>query len=136
MTPAGWPGSFFEFYKVIPLLKQTGRFHIVAPSLPGYGFSSAPKERGCGVTEMAAVVDTLMTSLGYSKYLAQGGDWGGIICRALAKYHTRSCAAVHVNMCLALPRYYNPLHLLQVANVALLPRVPLLMSKVEVRRVK
>jgi pimeloyl-ACP methyl ester carboxylesterase len=51
----------------------------------GYGFSSAPKERGCGVTEMAAVVDALMISLGYNKYLAQGGDWGSIICRALAK---------------------------------------------------
>jgi hypothetical protein len=52
------------------------------------------------------------------------------------RYHTRSCAAVHVNMCLALPRYYNPLHLLQVANAAILPRWPLLLSKVEVRRVK
>eukprot|EP00878_Enallax_costatus_P000126 GHUV01000166.1.p1 GENE.GHUV01000166.1~~GHUV01000166.1.p1 ORF type:complete len:398 (+),score=108.50 GHUV01000166.1:2289-3482(+) len=129
----GWPGSYFEFYKLIPLLKADGRFHIVAPSLPGYGFSSAPEERGYGVTAIATCMDSLMATLGYSRYIAQGGDWGAIICRALAKHHTATCAAIHINMCVARPSFMNPRHLLQLANVALLPQLPVFLNSFEMR---
>lgn len=132
----GWPGSYFEFYKLIPLLKATGRFHIVVPSLPGYGFSSAPQERGCGVTAMAGIMDSLMAALGYTRYIAQGGDWGAIICRAIAKYHSARCAAIHLNMCVAQPSYTNPLHILQGVNALLLPQLPLLLTSTEIQRVQ
>jgi pimeloyl-ACP methyl ester carboxylesterase len=56
----------------------------VAPSLPGYGFSSPPRRRGFGATAIARTLNGLMGALGYDKYLAQGGDWGAIVCRALA----------------------------------------------------
>jgi pimeloyl-ACP methyl ester carboxylesterase len=129
----GWPGSYFEFHKLIPILKADGRFHIVAPSLPGYGFSSPAKERGCGVTAIASCMDSLMATLGYNHYIAQGGDWGAIICRALAKYHSSTCAAIHINMCLARPSLSNPFHLLQLANVALFPRLPLFLNASEIQ---
>eukprot|EP00879_Flechtneria_rotunda_P002300 GHRR01002493.1.p1 GENE.GHRR01002493.1~~GHRR01002493.1.p1 ORF type:complete len:398 (+),score=95.95 GHRR01002493.1:154-1347(+) len=132
----GWPGSYFEFYRLIPLLQQDGRFHIVAPSLPGYGFSSAPQSRGFGVTAMAACMDALMATLGYSRYMAQGGDWGAVICRALARHHSSTCAAIHITMCMARPSFTNPLHLLQVANAALLPQFPLFLNSQELQRVK
>lgn len=132
----GWPGSYFEFYKLIPLLRRDGRFHIVAPSLPGYGWSSAPTRRGCGATSIARMLDALMASLGYSKYMAQGGDWGGIVCRALAKHHPSTCRAVHVNMAVAVPRMSNPRHLLTVLNVALAPKTPVFLSRRELEGVQ
>lgn len=58
----GWPGSYFEFHKLIPHLSE---FHVVVPSLPGYGFSSAPKIRGFGITHMAKTLDMLMKGLGW-----------------------------------------------------------------------
>lgn len=129
----GWPGSFFEFYKLIPLLMRDGAFHIVAPSLPGYGFSSAPTKRGYGATAIARAVDALMAGLGYPRYVAQGGDWGAIVCRALAVNHQSSCRAIHVNMCVARPRMTNPWHLLQLANAALAPWLPLALSSHEIK---
>ncbi|KAF8056825.1 epoxide hydrolase [Scenedesmus sp. PABB004] len=130
----GWPGSYFEFIKLIPLLGDA--FHIVAPSLPGYGWSSAPKQRGFGSTAIAATVDSLMARLGYARYIAQGGDWGAIICRALAKYHQTSCAAVHLNMVVASPRLTSPRHLLQLANVAVAPGLPIFLSAGELAGLK
>ncbi|WIA41290.1 hypothetical protein OEZ86_004893 [Tetradesmus obliquus] len=131
----GWPGSYFEFHKLIPMLKATGRYHIVAPSLPGYGWSSAASERGMGVTAIAGIMDSLMSQLGYRRYLAQGGDWGAIICRALGVYHSGSCAGIHINMCVAPPKLTNPWHLAQVANAWLAPRLPLTMSEAELQGV-
>lgn len=96
----GWPGSFFEFHNLIDSLAE---FHVVVPSLPGYGFSSAPTTRGFGISEMAKTLDELMVGLGYSKYIAQGGDWGSIVARALATNHSKSCRGIHINMVAMLP---------------------------------
>ena len=87
----GWPGSVFEFYKVIPMLTQRG-YIIVAPSLPGYGFSEAPQVPGLGVTETARIFAELMKKLGYDKYYVQGGDWGAAVSEALAVIDTRSAS--------------------------------------------
>jgi microsomal epoxide hydrolase len=101
----GWPGSVYEFHKVIPMLiepeKFGGRaedaFHVVAPSLPGFGFSSAPKERGWSNQRMAEVIAKLMVRLGYARYGAQGGDWGGGIVRWLATNDGAHCVGAHSN---------------------------------------
>src|SRR6185295_16964694 len=79
----GWPGSIVEFVKVIPMLTDPAAhggvgadaFHVVCPSLPGYGFSDKPKERGWSVERIARAWSELMLRLGYNWYYAQGGDW-------------------------------------------------------------
>jgi epoxide hydrolase len=106
----GWPGSIVEFHKVIePLTNPTahgGRaddaFHVVCPSLPGYGFSGKPTETGWGVGKVAEAWETLMTRLGYDRYGAQGGDWGGAVTTAIGR-NGRNCAAIHVNFALGFP---------------------------------
>lgn len=80
----GWPGSFIEFTKMIPLLNRDTEeydfvFEIVAPSLPGYGFSDAARKPGLGPAEMGLIFDRLMMRLGYKHYYVQGGDWGSLI---------------------------------------------------------
>ncbi|KAJ3516691.1 hypothetical protein NLJ89_g963 [Agrocybe chaxingu] len=76
----GWPGSFIEARKILPLLTQASpdhpSFHVVAFSLPGYGFSTAPKKKGFDIAQYAEVGNKLMLSLGYEEYVTQGGDWG------------------------------------------------------------
>ena len=80
----GWPGSIVEFHKVIePLTNPTAiggdaadAFHVVCPSLPGYGFSGKPTRTGWGVERIAEAWTALMARLGYDRYGAQGGDWG------------------------------------------------------------
>ncbi|KAJ3314749.1 hypothetical protein HDV04_005755 [Boothiomyces sp. JEL0838] len=89
----GWPGCILEFWDLIPLLDQ---FDLVIPSLPGFGFSSAPTTSGYGIDEFASIFSKLMVKLGYKEYVAQGGDWGGIICKALAVNHSE-CKGIHVN---------------------------------------
>lgn len=80
----GWPGSVREFYELIPLL-TTPRddadfvFDVVAPSLPGYGFSQGAAKTGLGNIQMAVVMNNLMKRIGFDKYYIQGGDWGAII---------------------------------------------------------
>ncbi|MSR32959.1 MAG: epoxide hydrolase [Gemmataceae bacterium] len=101
----GWPGSFVEFYKILgPLTdpvahggKAEDAFHVVCPSLPGFGFSSMPKERGWSSQRMAEVIAKLMARLGYEKYLAQGGDWGGGIVRWMAGADGGHCLGAHSN---------------------------------------
>ena len=84
----GWPGSIVEFHKVIEPLTNpaSGRaedaFHVVCPSLPGYGFSGKPTRTGWGVEKIAAAWETLMVGLGYDRYGAQGGDWGAAVTTA------------------------------------------------------
>ena len=103
----GWPGSFFEFAKVIgPLtdpIKYGGKaedsFDVVALSLPGYGFSGKPTEPGFNTTRMAGVIAKLMARLGYTRYGAQGGDWGALISRILAIDDAQHVAGLHLNMC-------------------------------------
>ena len=95
----GWPGSVAEFQKIIPLLTDPtahggtadDAFHVVAPSLPGFGFSGKPKERGWSSQRMAETTAKLMARLGYSRYGAQGGDWGGGIVRWLASNDGGHC---------------------------------------------
>ncbi len=101
----GWPGSFVEFLKVIDPLTHPERhggdaadaFSVVVPSLLGYGFSSKPK-KPIGPRTIARVFDTLMTAtLGYTDYIAQGGDWGSAISGWLG-FEGKGCTAIHLNM--------------------------------------
>jgi pimeloyl-ACP methyl ester carboxylesterase len=100
----GWPGSVHEFHKIIgPLTdpvahggKAEDAFHVVCPSLPGFGFSGKPKERGWNSQRMAEVIAKLMARVGYEKYGAQGGDWGGGIVRWMALADA-CCVGAHSN---------------------------------------
>jgi pimeloyl-ACP methyl ester carboxylesterase len=96
----GWPGSIVEFHKVIEPLTDT--FHVVCPSLPGYGFSGKPSRTGWGVDKVASAWETLMTRLGYDRYGAQGGDWGAAVTTAIG-HNGGHCAAIHLNMPLGFP---------------------------------
>ncbi|MEC9392972.1 MAG: epoxide hydrolase, partial [Pseudomonadota bacterium] len=107
----GWPGSIVEFHKIInPLIdpvshggKAEDAFHIVCPTLPGYGFSGKPSQPGTGVEKIAELWDLLMSKIGYNKYFAQGGDWGSAITIAIGKQNRGSCKGIHVNMPFAPP---------------------------------
>ncbi len=92
----GWPGSIVEFLDVIPMLTDT--FHVVAPSLPGYGFSGPTRARGWDVPRIARAFAALMDELGYERYGAQGGDWGAQLTTRIAALDAEHCAAVHLNM--------------------------------------
>ena len=103
----GWPGSVWEFHKIIPPLTDPARFGgdprdaftVVAPSLPGYGFSFAPGQPRFGITEIADAFATLMTDvLGYRRFAAQGGDWGGFITSRLGLAYADRLAGIHVNL--------------------------------------
>jgi len=99
----GWPGSFIEVRKVLPLLIEASpnhpSFDVVALSLPGYGFSEAPKKKGFAIDQYAEVGHKLMLALGYDEYVTQGGDWGSIIIRVIAKlFGNRHNKAFHMNM--------------------------------------
>jgi microsomal epoxide hydrolase len=103
----GWPGSFVEFTKVIgPLTDPVaygGRaddaFDVVVPSLPGFGFSGRPRESGYNPQKMAALFAKLMARLGYSRYGAQGGDFGSAVTRSLAQQDSAHMAGLHLNFC-------------------------------------
>ena len=107
----GWPGSVLEFLNIIePLTDPTttggdssDAFHLVIPSLPGFGFSDQPITPGVGVAQIAAMWDTLMQRLGYESYIAQGGDWGSLVTHALLLHPGTHCLAGHVNLPLVLP---------------------------------
>jgi len=103
----GWPGSVWEFHKIIPMLTDPARFGgdardaftVVAPSLPGYGFSFAPGQARFGITEIADAWAQLMTDvLGYGRFAAQGGDWGGFITSRLGAAYPERLAGIHVNL--------------------------------------
>ncbi|KAF2113852.1 Alpha/Beta hydrolase protein [Lophiotrema nucula] len=101
-----WPASFVEVQKIIDALTDPQSlpsfgagaqqaFHVVAPSIPGFGFSDASSDEGFGVKETAAMFDGVMRRLGYEGYVAHGVGWGFSICRALAVQHPQRCMAVH-----------------------------------------
>jgi pimeloyl-ACP methyl ester carboxylesterase len=108
----GWPGSVLEFRKVIGPLTEPERhggrredaFHVVAPSLPGYGFSDRPVGTGWTVERIAAAWAVLMQRLGYGRWVAQGGDWGAAVTTALAVAKPRGLVAAHMNIVSARPR--------------------------------
>ena len=91
----GWPGSYLEFLGVIEPL--TAEFHLVIPSIPGFGFSGPTHEKGWGVDRVAHAWAELMSRLGYDRYGAQGGDWGSVISRALANVAPDRVVGVHLN---------------------------------------
>jgi epoxide hydrolase len=107
----GWPGSIVEFLKVIgPLTDPTAHggaaadaFHLVIPSLPGYGFSDKPARPGWGVERIADAWARLMARLGYQRYGAQGGDWGTSVSTGIAQRHPGHVAGIHLNPPLAPP---------------------------------
>lgn len=107
----GWPGSFYEFYKVIgPLTdpvahggKAEDAFHVVIPSLPGFGFSDKPRQPGWSVSRMSDVIAKLMARLGYTRYGAQGGDWGAGVVRWLGNYDSEHVVGIHLNFVNANP---------------------------------
>ena len=107
----GWPGSVVEFLKVIgPLTepqehggKADDAFHLVIPSLPGYGFSDKPQATGWGVEKIAEAWSALMARLGYSQYFAQGGDWGSVITSYVARQDPEHCLGIHINMGIVAP---------------------------------
>lgn len=102
----GWPGSFVEFLEVIgPLVDPVAyggdavdAFHIVCPSLPGYGFSDRPTTRSRGLPWIGDTWATLMDRLGYNHYVAQGGDWGSAVTCILGESHMDEVAGIHITM--------------------------------------
>jgi epoxide hydrolase len=107
----GWPGSIVEFQKVIePLTDPTKHggsagdaFHVVCPSLPGYAFSDKPTSTGWNVERIGRAWSVLMPRLGYSKFVAQGGDWGAIVTTAIGLNDTKNCLGIHLNMPIVTP---------------------------------
>jgi len=107
----GWPGSIVELLKVIePLTDPTAHggqaddaFHLVIPSLPGYGFSARPTEPGWAPARIASAWDTLMKRLGYDHYVAQGGDWGAVVTEAMGRQAPAGLRAIHVNLAATVP---------------------------------
>ena len=117
----GWPGSVFEFLDIIPRLTDPARFGgdardaftVVAPSLPGYGLSFRPGQKRYGVPEMADCVATLMHEvLGFSRFGAQGGDWGAAVTSRLAYAYPDRMIGIHINLMMAAGRdptaFQNP----------------------------
>jgi pimeloyl-ACP methyl ester carboxylesterase len=112
----GWPGSVFEQIKLIgPLTDPTrygGRaedaFDVVIPSLPGYGFSSRPTEAGWGLERIGSAFDVLMQRLGYTRYVAQGGDWGAGIVQAMGRQGSGALLGIHTNLPAAVPDEAGP----------------------------
>jgi pimeloyl-ACP methyl ester carboxylesterase len=107
----GWPGSVAEFQKVIaPLTDPTAdggsaedAFHLVCPSLPGFGFSDKPTRTGWGVERIAGTWNQLMGQLGYEHYFAQGGDWGASVSTMIGMRHAGPCAGIHITMPMVAP---------------------------------
>ncbi|TRM65405.1 Alpha/Beta hydrolase protein [Schizophyllum amplum] len=99
----GWPGSFLEALHITPLLvkphsSESPAFHVVALSVPGYGFSEAPRKKAFGAEQYAEVAHKLMLSLGYNEYVTQGGDWGYRVTRRMAStYGPEHVKAWHTN---------------------------------------
>jgi pimeloyl-ACP methyl ester carboxylesterase len=107
----GWPGSIVEFIKIIEPLTNpeayggdaSQAFHVIAPSIPGFGFSDKPSERGYNPARMAQIFATLMERLGYERYGAQGGDYGSGIMRQLAIQQPERVLGLHINFVTAGP---------------------------------
>ncbi|XP_053314547.1 epoxide hydrolase 1-like [Spea bombifrons] len=102
----GWPGSFYEFYRILPLLTEPAKhglnpdlvFEVICPSIPGYGFSEAPHKKGFNAVAAARIFYKLMTKLGFQEFYLQGGDWGSIITTILSQMKPESVKGLHLNM--------------------------------------
>ncbi|WP_029888730.1 epoxide hydrolase family protein [Polycyclovorans algicola] len=108
----GWPGAVLEFMSVIePMTDPTAHggtaedaFHLVIPALPGFGFSGKPTEHGWSVQKIAQAWTELMARLGYTQYVAQGGDWGAAVTTALGAMQPAGLRSIHVNFPLVMPQ--------------------------------
>ena len=127
----GWPGSIVEFLGIIPLLTEPeahggeagDAFHVIAPSLPGYGFSEPTRTPGWDVRRVARAFIELMRRLGYTRYGAQGGDWGAQLATRIGSLDAEHCAAIHVNMPVAgRPENPGPLNEEEKADLAAMAR--------------
>ncbi|XP_054654609.1 epoxide hydrolase 1-like [Dunckerocampus dactyliophorus] len=101
MLVHGWPGSFFEFYKILPLLTENHNgltFEVICPSIPGYGFSEAPHKQGFNTLAAARIFLKLMERLGFSQFYLQGGDWGSFITTNMAQMKPQCVKGLHLNM--------------------------------------
>ncbi|XP_071995886.1 epoxide hydrolase 1-like [Engystomops pustulosus] len=104
----GWPGSFYEFYRIIPLLTEPGKhgldpkvtFEVICPSIPGYGFSEAPHKQGFDAVAAARIFYKLMLRLGFSQFYLQGGDWGSLITTTLSQMRPEAVKGLHLNLLL------------------------------------
>ena len=107
----GWPGSVLEFRHIIDALvdpvahggSAADAFHVVIPYLPGYGFSGKPTGTGTSVERIGRMWGELMARLGYSRYIAQGGDWGSMITQSIGQTETEHCAGIHITMPIVTP---------------------------------
>jgi pimeloyl-ACP methyl ester carboxylesterase len=99
----GWPGSFVELLKLVPFLQDN--FHIVIPSLPGYGFSDGAEVAGLNPKRIAALWVKLMRALGYEKFITQGGDWGASVSTWIGLDEPGSLIGIHLNY---IPGSYKP----------------------------
>ena len=113
----GWPGSFFEMYKIIPLLTDPARhggdaadaFDVIVPSMPGYGFSDRPTQRGMHVLKIADLWVKLMTEdLGYPRFGAQGGDWGASVTNYLGFAYPQHLIGIHTTSMTRPTPYLGP----------------------------
>jgi pimeloyl-ACP methyl ester carboxylesterase len=127
----GWPGSVVEFLDVIPRLtdpeayggRPADAFHVIAPSLPGYGFSEPPRAPGWDVRRIAEAFVVLMSRLGYGRYVAQGGDWGAQVTTRIGVLDPEHCAAIHLNMPMGTPSEDGaPLTEVEQADLAAMQR--------------
>jgi pimeloyl-ACP methyl ester carboxylesterase len=100
----GWPGSFLEMLKIVPLLTDAG-FDVVAPSLPGFGFSDRPTKQGMNTFRIAELWAGLMDELGYPRFMAQGGDFGASVSTILGLRYADRVAGIHLNY---IPGSYRP----------------------------
>ncbi|XP_077990778.1 epoxide hydrolase 1-like [Glandiceps talaboti] len=111
----GWPGSFMEFYKIIPMLTdpvnhggtEDDTFEVICPSIPGFGFSEDPHQRGFDTLAAARIFDKLMTRIGFDKYFVQGGDWGSLIGSLLSRIQPSHVLGYHTNTPFCLPPLYG-----------------------------
>ena len=102
----GWPGSVVEFLDLIGPLSDPeahggdagDAFHVIMPSLPGYGYSGPTRSHGVNIQKAGSTIDAVMQSLGYGRYFAQGGDWGSVVTSRMAEDFPSRVAALHVNM--------------------------------------
>jgi pimeloyl-ACP methyl ester carboxylesterase len=107
----GWPGSVIELLNIIdPLTNPTAHgasaadaFDVVIPSMPGYGYSGKPRDLGWGPVRIARAWDTLMNRLGYTRYVAQGGDWGAIVTDLMGVQEPQGLLGIHTNMAGVVP---------------------------------
>ncbi|KAJ3115364.1 hypothetical protein HK098_006993, partial [Nowakowskiella sp. JEL0407] len=134
----GWPSSFYEFTKVIDSLASPEKhnlstypaFHVVVPSLPGFGFSTASQQSGFGVKKISSTLHELMKSLKYNKFLVQGGDWGAAITRNMALTFPKSVLGIHLNMAIALPPT-TPFHIHKLLLLMVFPRMVLTEKEID-----